>query len=107
MITGIAGMLTVIGEHFWLVVIACIEVAVAFILLGSALKRKKEKNNRSGGTQIDGVERDFLEACNDWKNEACIMIRRKDLLPVYAWSESADAAGRYSQYRQEYGRSGR
>lgn len=33
MVTGIAGVLTVIGEHFWLVVIACIEVAVAFICL--------------------------------------------------------------------------
>lgn len=40
MVTGIAGVLTVIGEHFWLVVIACIEVAVAFILLGTAYKRK-------------------------------------------------------------------
>lgn len=101
MVTGIAGMLTVIGEHFWLVVIACIEVAVAFILLGAAHKRKKDRNNRSGGTQIDGVERVFLEACNDWKDEACVMMRREDLLPVYVTDSFYDMLGLNLRMLQE------
>ena len=101
MVTGVAGMLTVIGEHFWLVVIACIEVAVAFILLDAAHKRKKDRNNRSGGTQIGGAERDFLEACNDWKDEACIMVRREDLLPVYATDSFYDMLGMNLRTLQE------
>ena len=101
MVTGIAGVLTVIGEHFWLVVIACIEVAVAFILLGTAYKRKKYRNDRSGGAQIEGVERDFLEACNDWRNEACIMVRREDLLPVYATDSFYDMLGLNLRMLQE------
>lgn len=51
MVTGIAGVLTVIGEHFWLVVIACIEVAVAFILLESATNEKNTEMTRSGGAR--------------------------------------------------------
>ena len=101
MVTGIAGVLTVIGEHFWLVVIACIEVAVAFILLGTAYKRKKYRNDRSGGAHIEGVERDFLEACNDWRNEACIMVRREDLLPVYATDSFYDMLGLNLRMLQE------
>ena len=101
MVTGIADVLTVIGEHFWLVVIACIEVAVAFILLGTAYKRKKYRNDRSGGAQIEGVERDFLEACNDWRNEACIMVRREDLLPVYATDSFYDMLGLNLRMLQE------
>lgn len=81
--TGIVGILTVIGEHFWLVVIACVEVIVALLLIGFAAGRKRQ-NRGSVRSEISGMDRDFLEAYNDWRDEASMMVCRSDLLPVYA-----------------------
>lgn len=82
--TGIVGMLTVLGEHFWLVVIACIEVAAALLILGFAVgKKTRQKNNRETAS-LPGVEREFLTTYNEWRDEACVMFRREDLMPVYA-----------------------
>ena len=93
MMTGIVGILTVLGEHFWLVVIACIEVAAALILLGCMSGRKKKNRNHRNAKEVPGIERDFLKACNEWKDEACVMIRRSDLLPVYITEGFTELAG--------------
>ena len=93
MVTGIVGMLTELGEHFWLVVIACVEVAAALVILGCVSGRKRKKTNQRIAAEVPGIERDFLEACNEWKDEACLMIRREDLLPVYATAGFTNLAG--------------
>ena len=91
-ITGIVGILTVIGEHFWLVVIACVEVIVALLLIGFAAGRKRQ-NRGSVRSEISGMDRDFLEAYNDWRDEASMMVRRSDLLPVYATDGFSELLG--------------
>lgn len=90
--TGIVGILTVIGEHFWLVVIACVEVIVALLLIGFAAGRKRQ-NRGSVRSEISGMDRDFLEAYNDWRDEASMMVRRSDLLPVYATDGFSELLG--------------
>ena len=50
MVTGIVGMLTELGEHFWLVVIACIEVAAALLFWG-AWQAENKKIQISGEYQ--------------------------------------------------------
>lgn len=84
MITGIVGMLTVLGEHFWLVVIACIEAAAALLLFGIAIGRKTKQKDYREISSMSGVEREFLNVYSEWKDEACVMVRREDLFPVYA-----------------------
>lgn len=90
--TGIVGILTEIGEHFWLVVIACIEVIVALLLIGFAAGRKRQ-NRGSVRSEISGMDREFLEAYNDWRDEASMMLRRSDLLPVYATDGFSELLG--------------
>lgn len=46
MVTGVAGMLTVIGEHFWLVVIACI-CGVSEAVVGDVPGKRKENRLQS------------------------------------------------------------
>ena len=84
MITGIVGMLTVLGEYFWLVVIACIEAAAALLLFGIAIERKTKQKDYREISSMSGVEREFLNVYSEWKDEACVMVRREDLFPVYA-----------------------
>ncbi len=81
--TGIVGMLTVLGEHFWLVLIACMEVIAALILSGYISGRKRKNEDQRRMTEVPGAERNFLKACNEWRDEVCLMVRREDMLPVY------------------------
>lgn len=93
MVTGIVGMLTELGEHFWLIVIACIEVAAALVILGCVAGRKQKNTDQRRVSEMPGVGRDFLNACNEWKDEVCMMLRREDLLPVYATEGFTDLVG--------------
>lgn len=93
MVTGIVGMLTELGEHFWLVVIACIEVAAALVILGCVAGRKQKNTEQGRTSELPGVDRDLLNACNEWKDEVCMMLRREDLLPVYATDGFTDLVG--------------
>lgn len=93
MITGIVGVLTELGKHFWLVVIACVEVAAALVILGCVSGRKQKNKNQRTAADVPGIERDFLEACNEWKDEAYAMVRRDDMLPVYATAGFTELIG--------------
>ena len=75
----ITTLLTELGSHFWLVSAACVEVAVAVFLAGKLFTGKRK--NR---IQVRGAEKEFLDCMGERKDEACIVMRREDLYPVYA-----------------------
>jgi len=78
----ILGILTIIGEHFWLVVIACIELVAAVVLISGYSLGKKKKS--APGVQIRGIEKEFLREFQNRKDEAGVVLRCRDCMPVYA-----------------------
>ena len=71
-----------LGEHFWLVVIGCIELIAAVILFSGYSLGKKRK--RTTGIQVWGMEKEFLREFQNRKDEAGVVLRCKDCMPVYA-----------------------
>ena len=84
----IADMLTMLGNHFSLVVIGSLEVLAAVFLLG---KTGRNKNPRKNKTVLREGESVFLKEINFREDEVCIVIRRSDMMPVYA----TEGLGRY------------
>ena len=84
----IADMLTMLGNHFSLVVIGSLEVLAAVFLLG---KTGRNKNLRKNKTVLREGESVFLKEINFREDEVCIVIRRSDMMPVYA----TEGLGRY------------
>lgn len=76
----ITNMLTTLGSHFSLVVIGSVEVLAAVVIAGNALRTKisvKKKPVLNGGENIFLKQMDFRD------DEVCIVLRRKDRMPVY------------------------
>ena len=69
-----------VGNHFWLVIIAAIELLVGVLLFsvhtGKSVKEKK--------FVLQGVEGAFLKQLNGQEEEAWVLIRCKDKMPVYS-----------------------
>ncbi|MBU5481090.1 ATP-binding protein [Blautia sp. MSJ-19] len=78
---AIADLLTTLGNNFSLVVIGSVEVLAGVFLLGSSLKKKVPAKKRQA---FYGSEAVFLKQLNVREEEACIVIRCSDLMPVYA-----------------------
>lgn len=77
----ITDLLTTLGNHFSMVVIGSVEVLAAILLAGKAVRTKrtiKKKPILHGGENI------FLKQMNLREDEACIVLRRNDCMPVYA-----------------------
>lgn len=76
----IADWLTAIGHNYPIVIIGAIEFLVAVILITGALLGKVRKK-----TIIDkkDIEAELLREMDDWEKEACILLRRSDMMPVY------------------------
>ena len=76
----IADWLTMLGNHFLLVVIGSVEALAAVILLA---KTGRSRNRQRNKTVLQGNETVFLKEINSREDEACIVIRRSDKMPVY------------------------
>ena len=90
MTTIISDLLTMLGEHFYIVLIGCAELAAAIILLGLLPRMKRGGKTRSGGS---GMERMLIDEPSTHADEVCIVMRREDLLPVYAVGDSMALLG--------------
>ncbi len=77
-----AQLLTVLGQHWILIVIGCLEVVIATVLAASLLCEKREKKGH--GSRLKGAERAFLSSWTGREDEVCLVFRNKDRLPVYA-----------------------
>ncbi|WP_455720696.1 hypothetical protein [Agathobacter sp.] len=74
-------MLTFLAEHIILITVACIELAAAGVLAGIAFDRHIKEKNR---INLRGKDSDLFRGtlCRD--DEACVVVRVSDMLPVYA-----------------------
>lgn len=72
--------LTLRGEYYALVLVACAELVAAVLLLGF---RPRKRVRRSAAAFSD-TERTLLQELSQQKDEVCILMRRSDLMPVSA-----------------------
>ena len=77
----IADLLTILGNHFPLVAIGSVEALAAVFLLA---KRGRYENKQKNSSTLRGGESVFLKEINFRENEACVVIRQSDRMPVYA-----------------------
>ncbi len=76
-----SAVLTFLAEHIILITVACIELAAAGVLAGIAFDRHIKEKNR---INLRGKDSDLFRGtlCRD--DEACVVVRVSDMLPVYA-----------------------
>ena len=76
----IADWLTAIGHHYFIVIIGAVEILAAVMLITENLMRRIRKK-----TTIDkkGIEAEVLRELDEREKEACILLRRSDMMPVY------------------------
>ena len=74
-----ADILTLLGEHFSLVLIGCVELVLAVILLGT-LHGKKTSQKHIGEKGTEGI---LARELRNREDEVCIVLRRKDFFPSY------------------------
>lgn len=78
--TGFVQFLTWIGEHYLPIILGCV-VIIAILLV---IKKISQKNNRiKEKSSVTGYDKIALEELKDRTDEATILIRRADLMPVY------------------------
>ena len=88
--SNIAHWLEILGEHFPLVVIGCAELLLAAILLGAAVRTKFTKPKRSALRRADEI---MLYNMDRQDNEVCLVMRRRDLLPIYVTGDMQGLLG--------------
>ena len=93
---NLTDLLDQLGAHFSLVVIACIELLAAAFLMARAVR--SEDNRPVGGRRSavgkageNGAE--MLRALNFRRFEANLLLRRADMMPLYAVGDLAGLLG--------------
>ena len=76
----IADWLTAIGHNHYIVIIGAVEILAAVMLITENLMRRIRKK-----TTIDKkeIEAEMLRELDEREKEACILLRRSDMMPVY------------------------
>ena len=85
MISMLRELLTFLGAHFYLILIGCGELVLAVILLTALSERRNGARRRVPVTVPgSGPEQLMLRELAEQEDEACLLLRRSDLLPLYA-----------------------
>ena len=79
--TMVTDLLAVLGENFSLLVVACVEILAAVLLLSAVVCRRWGKTKQPAPRKTDDI---LLSQMNNQKDTACLVLRRKDLLPLAA-----------------------
>lgn len=79
--TMVTDLLAALGENFSLLVVACVEILAAVLLLSTVVCRRWGKTKQSAPRKTDDI---LLAQMNSQKDTACLVLRRKDLLPLAA-----------------------
>ena len=79
--TDIEHILTVLGEHFPVIVIGCLEALAAVLLLGRYLKQKTAPRRP---VLLNAEAKIFLEEMMRREDEVCVLLRCEDKMPLYA-----------------------
>ena len=91
-------MLTILGEHFPLVLVGGAEALVAIVLVGKTRMRGGGTGKKRKKTDPEQILLDTLEKR---KQEFCILIRKADMMPVYTAGDLEGMTGVTEQRLKE------
>lgn len=77
-----ADFLTLLGQHYVLVLVGCVELIAAVVLMGILPRRQKSRAARAA--DATGTEQLMMRELSRQEDEVCLAVRRSDLLPVKA-----------------------
>lgn len=86
----ITDLLAALGEHLPLLLVGCAEILLAVYLIGKLL-RGKVQHKPSGKDR--GAEAIFLQEWKRQSEEVCILLRRRDRMPVYTAGNLREVLG--------------
>ena len=86
----ITDLLAALGEHLPLLLVGCAEILLAVYLIGKLLWGKVQRKSSGKGR---GVEAIFLQEWKRQSEEVCILLRRRDRMPVYTAGNLREVLG--------------
>lgn len=86
----IADLLAALGEHLPLLLVGCVEILLAVYLIGKLLWGKVQRKSSGKGR---GAEAIFLQEWKRQSEEVCILLRRRDRMPVYTVGNLREVLG--------------
>lgn len=86
----ITELISLLGEHIELVAIGCVEIAAAVALASTGIARKLRKEKKP---DIRSAEHLFLYEIGRSRDESYMLIRRKDMMPVYGAGDLEELLG--------------
>lgn len=86
----ITDLLAALGEHLPLLLVGCVEILLAVYLIGKLLWGKVQR--KSSGKDR-GAEAIFLQEWKRQSEEVCILLRRRDRMPVYTVGNLREVLG--------------
>lgn len=86
----ITDLLAALGEHLPLLLVGCAEILLAVYLIGKLLWGKVQR--KSSGKDR-GAEAIFLQEWKRQSEEVCILLRRRDRMPVYTAGNLREVLG--------------
>ena len=76
----ITELISMLGSHMEIVVIGCAEIAAAVALISTGIARKFRKEKKP---DTRSAEQLFLYEIGRNRDEGCMVVRHKDMMPVY------------------------
>ena len=86
----ITDLLAALGEHLPLLLVGCVEILLAVYLIGKLLWGKVQ---RKPSGKDRGAEAIFLQEWKRQSEEVCILLRRRDRMPVYTAGNLREVLG--------------
>lgn len=86
----ITDLLAALGEHLPLLLVGCAEILLAVYLIGKFLWGKVQRKSSGKGR---GAEAIFLQEWKRQSEEVCILLRRRDRMPVYTAGNLREVLG--------------
>ena len=86
----ITELLAALGEHLPLLLVGCAEILLAVYLIGKLLWGKVQRKSSGKGR---GAEAIFLQEWKRQSEEVCILLRRRDWMPVYTAGNLREVLG--------------
>ena len=86
----ITDLLAALGEHLPLLLVGCAEILLAVYLIGKLLWGKVQHKPSGKGR---GAETIFLQEWKRQSEEVCILLRRRDRMPVYTVGNLREVLG--------------
>lgn len=86
----ITDLLAALGEHLPLLLVGCAEILLAVYLIGKLLWGKVQRKSSGKGR---GAEAIFLQEWKRQSEEVCILLHRRDRMPVYTAGNLREVLG--------------